>query len=141
MAAKHALAATLSLILVGHAHAHDFSETAVWECEIRQALKPGDNGNYEDSGLLELTEAAGREAKFTFDPVSGIVRLPFWNIHTKMDVVQKGSSVNSLIGLSAFQGTARYVVWYLAIQTFSEPHIGVLMADYQSIYSGLCSQP
>ncbi len=134
---REALACTIALLVVGTAQATDISSTRVWTCEIRQALTPGADGRFIDSSLLELIANANKKPTFTFDPVSGILRYTFWpETYVRMDKVWPGGAGNSLKGLRE-NGSE---IDYLAIETWREPHVAVVINGYQEIYIGTCKQ-
>jgi hypothetical protein len=134
---KHALAWAVFLLSVGTAHAHDSSSTRLWTCEIRQQINPSSDGTFKDGNLLGVIANAKREPTFTFDPVSGVLRFSFWSdTYIKFDRVWPGGAGNSLKGLRE-EGSE---IAYLAIETWREPHVAVVINGYQDMYIGTCTQ-
>lgn len=137
MRKREALACIATLLVVGAAQAHDPYETRLWNCEIRQQIDPGEEGTFKDGNLLGLIANAKMKPTFTFDPVSGILRFSFWpETYVKMDEVWPGGKTNSLKGLRQRGGN----IVYLAIETWREPHVVVVINGYQDIYIGTCKQ-
>ena len=104
----------------------------VYNCNVLDVAIVGDQGLISSSDYTELVE--NNELAFTFDVSTG--QYTQGSIQWHFDIVQFGSSEDSLKAIRQFPGLATVVLQYLSIETFSDNRF--LFVWDSEVRSGFC---
>ena len=104
----------------------------VYNCSVLDVAVVGDQGLFASSDYTELVQNS--QLAFTFDVSTGLYTQD--SIQWHFNIVQFGSSENSLKAIRQISGPATVVLQYLNIDTFSDNRF--LFAWGSEVWSGFC---